>query len=122
MQRYHIGLALALIKGSGAVEVATPGHFRHRDFVDCRLRPLARALVGTAVTVAIPGTNSPLLRHAIATIRPGDVLAIDRLGDRRHACPGDGMAPAAEVAGAIATRRAPFKVPVPGCGGPRGGM
>lgn len=110
MKKYHIGadparIDPALIEGFGKVEVATLGHFRHRGYVDCRLRPLVPVkgtLVGTAVTVAIPGTDSTLLHHAIASIRPGDVLVIDRLGDRRHACLGGGVALAAKVAGAVA--------------------
>lgn len=110
MKKYHIGpdperIDPTLIAGFSQVEVATLGHFRHRGFVDKRLRPLAPVkgtLVGTAVTVAIPGTDSTLLHHAIASIRPGDVLVIDRLGDSRHACLGGGVALAAKVAGAIA--------------------
>jgi 4-hydroxy-4-methyl-2-oxoglutarate aldolase len=110
MKKYHIGtepqrIASSLIEGFRAVEVATIGHFRHRGFVDHRLRPIAPiagTLVGTAVTVAIPGTDSTLLHHAISAIRPGDVLVIDRLGDTRHACLGGGVAFAAKVAGAIA--------------------
>jgi 4-hydroxy-4-methyl-2-oxoglutarate aldolase len=110
MRKYHIGadperIDPELIAGFGAVEVATIGHFRHRGFVSHRLRPIAPlegTLVGTAVTVAIPGTDSTLLHHAISSIRPGDVLVIDRLGDTRHACLGGGVAFAAKVAGAIA--------------------
>lgn len=110
MKKYHIGaepsrIDASLIEGFGAVEVATIGHFRHRGFVSHRLRPIAPihgTLVGTAVTVAIPGTDSTLLHHAISVIRPGDVLVIDRLGDTRHACLGGGVAFAAKVAGAIA--------------------
>lgn len=110
MQKYHIGAApsridRALIEGLGAVEVATIGHFRHRGFVSHRLRPLApleSALVGTAITVAIPGTDSTLLHHALSVVKPGDVLVVDRLGDTRHACLGGGVAFAAKMAGAIA--------------------
>lgn len=110
MSKYHIGadpvrIDPALIEGFSAVEIATIGHFRHRGFVDLALRPLQslpKTLVGTAITVAIPGTDSTLLHHAIASIRPGDVLVIDRLGDRRHACLGGGVAFAAKTAGAIA--------------------
>ena len=48
MQKYHIGadparIDPALIEGFAAVEVATLGHFRHRGFVDHRLRPLVPA-------------------------------------------------------------------------------
>lgn len=110
MKKYQIGpvpaqIATPLAEGFAGVEVATIGHFRHRGFVDKTLRPIAplgRTLVGTAVTVAIPGTDSTLLHHAISVIRPGDVLVIDRLGDKRHACLGGGVAFAAKTAGAIA--------------------
>jgi regulator of RNase E activity RraA len=63
---------------------------------------MRRTLVGTAVTVAIPGTDSTLLHHALSFLRPGDVLMIDRLGDTRHACLGGGVARGVKVAGAIA--------------------
>lgn len=110
MKKYRIGpdpdrIDPALIQGFAAVEVATIGHFRHRGFVNHALRPIAPitgTLVGTAIPVAIPGTDSTMLHHAIGAIRPGDVLVIDRLGDDRHACLGGGVAFAAKVAGAIA--------------------
>ena len=110
MTKYRIGptpaqIAPDLVAGFAAVEVATIGHFRHRGFVHRTLRPLAPlagTLCGTAVTVAIPATDSTLLHHAIGTLRPGDVLVIDRLGDERHACLGGGVAFAAKTAGALA--------------------
>lgn len=110
MKKYEIGpvppqIDHALIEGFEAVEVATIGHFRHRGFVNSGLRPIAPlsgTLVGTAITVAIPGTDSTLLHHAMSVVRPGDVVVIDRLGDTRHACLGGGVAFAAKVAGAIA--------------------
>jgi regulator of RNase E activity RraA len=84
--------------------VATIGHFRHRGFIRHSIRPVVepkKTLVGTAVTVAIPGTDSTLLHHAIGFIRPGDFLFVDRLGDDRHACIGGGVAFAIKTAGAI---------------------
>ena len=110
MKKYQIGpvpeqVEPKLIEGFRAVEIATIGHFRHRGFVSPRLRPIAAVpglLAGTAITVAIPGTDSSLLHHAMSVVRPGDVLVIDRLGDRRHACLGGGVAFAAKTAGAIA--------------------
>ena len=39
-----------------------------------------RRVAGTAVTLALPGQDSTLLHHAIALLRPGDFLCIDRLG------------------------------------------
>jgi regulator of RNase E activity RraA len=51
-------------------------------------------IVGTAVTLALPGADPSLLHHAVGLVRPGDVLIIDRLGDEVHACLGGGVAPA----------------------------
>lgn len=110
MKKYHIGptpaqVDPAVIEGFCAVEIATIGHFRHRGFVSHALRPLAPLpglIAGTAVTVAIPGTDSTLLHHMMSVVRPGDVVVIDRLGDTRHACLGGGVAFAAKTAGAVA--------------------
>jgi 4-hydroxy-4-methyl-2-oxoglutarate aldolase len=110
MRKYEIGalppqIAPALAEKLARVEIATIGHFRHRGFVHrsiAPLQPVRGTLVGTAVTVAIPGTDSTLLHHAIGLLRPGDVLVIDRLGDDRHACLGGGVARAVKRAGAVA--------------------
>lgn len=110
MKKYSIGATPArisrdLIEGFADVEIATIGHFRHRGFVHGSLRPLAPVrgtLAGTAITVAIPGTDSTMLHHALSVVEPGDVVVIDRLGDDRHACLGGGVAFAAKMAGAIA--------------------
>ena len=110
MKRYAIGpeperLPQNLLDAFAKVEIATIGHFRHRGFVHYGIRPLAPVagtMAGTAITVAIPGTDSTMLHHAIGSIRPGDVLVIDRLGDDRHACLGGGVAFAAKAAGALA--------------------
>lgn len=109
MKKYQIGpvprqVDAELIRKFESVEVATIGHFRHRGFVHHAIRPLVepgRTLVGTAVTVAIPATDSTLLHHAVGMLRPGDFLFVDRLGDDRHACIGGGVAFAIRTAGAI---------------------
>ena len=110
VKKYAIGatphrISHELIDGFAGIEIATIGHFRHRGFVHGALRPLAPiqgTLVGTAITVAIPGTDSTMLHHALSVVEPGDVVVIDRLGDDRHACLGGGVAFAAKAAGAIA--------------------
>lgn len=110
MDKYKIGpvptpVDSALTERFTTIEIATIGHFRHRGFVRSNLRPLAPVLgtlAGTAITVAIPGTDSTMLHHAMSVVRPGDVVVIDRLGDVRHACLGGGVAFAAKTAGAIA--------------------
>ncbi|NTF33094.1 RraA family protein [Rhizobium skierniewicense] len=109
MKKYHIGnqpkqVDPDLVARFESVEVATIGHFRHRGFVHHAISPVVevgRTWVGTAVTVAIPATDSTLLHHAVSFIRPGDFLFVDRLGDDRHACIGGGVAFAIKTAGAI---------------------
>lgn len=109
MKKYHIGaqpkqIDPEIVAKFEGVEVATIGHFRHRGFVHHSITPVVdagRTLVGTAVTVAIPATDSTLLHHAVSFIRPGDFLFVDRLGDDRHACIGGGVAFAIKTAGAV---------------------
>lgn len=85
------------------VETATVGHFHLFGFMDRRIAPLleGRRIVGTAVTLAIPGADSTLLHHATGLLRPGDVLVVDRLGDDRHACWGGGVTVAVKASGAV---------------------
>lgn len=84
------------------VETATVGHWHLFGFMNPNIKPFlpGRRVVGTAVTVAIPSSDSTLLHHATGMIRPGDVLVVDRLGDDRHACWGGGVTIAAKASGA----------------------
>lgn len=93
----------ALLAKLAKVETASIGHFRHVGFMDMGMRALieGKHIVGTAVTIAIPGQDSTLLHHALGLLRPGDVLVIDRLGDTKHACFGGGVCVAAKTAGAV---------------------
>jgi 4-hydroxy-4-methyl-2-oxoglutarate aldolase len=108
MQKYKIGSSPKRISAElkaklQQIEVATIGHFRHRGFVRHSITPIVPptgTLVGTAITIAIPATDSTLLHHAVSSIEPGDFVMIDRLGDDRHACIGGGVALAIKAAGA----------------------
>lgn len=85
------------------VETATIGHVLHAGFMNPRLRavlPEAR-VAGTAVTLRLPHADSVLLHHAMALVRPGDFLVIDRCGDERHACWGGVVTNAAKLAGVV---------------------
>ncbi len=86
------------------VETATVGHRRLMGFMDpaiqCVLSP--RRIAGTAVTLALPGADTTLFHYIVSHLRPGDVLCIDRLGDRRHACLGGAIAAALKAAGCVA--------------------
>jgi 4-hydroxy-4-methyl-2-oxoglutarate aldolase len=90
-----------LLERARTAQPATIGHFRFRGFVDGAIRPLhfSERMVGTAVTLALPGMDSTLLHHAVGLLRTGDVLVIDRLGEHRHACLGGGVAVALYRAG-----------------------
>ncbi|MCL7942277.1 RraA family protein [Halomonas sp. ATCH28] len=69
-------------------ETATIGHFRESGFIDPNIRSVLSKtrIVGTAITLSLPPTDGTLLNHAMRLVRPGDVLIIDRQGDKRHAC------------------------------------
>jgi 4-hydroxy-4-methyl-2-oxoglutarate aldolase len=90
-----------LIEQALLVEPATLGHLRLMGFPDpglaCTVNPATVA--GTAVTLALPAFDSTLLHHSIESLRLGDVLVIDRLGDRTYACAGGGIAVALRKAG-----------------------
>ena len=92
---------LQLLSG---VETATVGHWRFFGFMHRSIQPLLpkRSVVGTAVTIAIPGPDSTLLHHVTGMLRPGDILVVDRMGDDRYACWGGGVTIAAKASGAIA--------------------
>lgn len=85
------------------VETATLGHWRHFGFLSRQIQPLIprRRVVGTAVTIAIPGPDSTLLHHLLSLIRPGDFVIVDRLHDDRYACWGGGVTVGAKAAGAV---------------------
>jgi regulator of RNase E activity RraA len=72
--------------------------------MDPRIQALGHGqrVVGTAVTLALPAQDSTLLHHVLGLLKPGHIVVIDRLGDRRHACWGGGVTAAAHAAGATA--------------------
>lgn len=58
-------------------------------------------IVGRALTVEIPASCSAMLHHAIGLGQPGDILVVDRRGDKTYACLGGGVAKAAMKQGII---------------------
>lgn len=92
-----------ILKVFEEVETATVGHWHLFGFMDPSIKALLRGkhIVGTAVTLAIPASDSTLLHHAVGMLRPGDVMVIDRLGDDRHACWGGALTIAAKTRGAV---------------------
>lgn len=93
-----------LLARLAGIHTSTLGHWRLWGMCDRRIAPIQdRSVVaGTAVTIALPGPDGALLHHALGLLRPGDVLAIDRLGDDLHASVGGIVARAALARGAAA--------------------
>jgi regulator of RNase E activity RraA len=92
----------ALLDALERVEPATIGHFLDFGFMDPEIRALLpdRRIAGTAVTCRFAGIDGAIVHYALGQLRRGDILVIDRAGDRRHACVGGGVSYAAKVAGA----------------------
>src|SRR3981081_1314563 len=82
---------------------ATIGHMLEHEFMDPELRPIVSRFVfaGPAVTVRAVGSERAFVHYAIDIAQPGDVIVVDRLGDRRYACWGGGVSLAAHVRGII---------------------
>jgi hypothetical protein len=89
-------LPSAFVERAQQAQPATIGHFLFLGLADGKIKRLSGSnrVSGTAVTLALPGMDSILLRHAVGLPRPGDVLVIGRLGDRGHACLGGGVSTA----------------------------
>jgi regulator of RNase E activity RraA len=82
---------------------ATIGHLLEHEFMDPELRPIISRFnfAGPAVTVRCFGTDSAIVHYAVDIAQPGDVIVIDRLGDRRYACWGGGVTNGAVAKGVV---------------------
>lgn len=92
------GLDPAIVDILLQCETTMLGHILYWGALDPGIRPnqgFGPRVAGRALTVQCPGPCSVMLHHAIGLAAPGDILVIDRLGDTRHACLGDGVASAA---------------------------
>jgi 4-hydroxy-4-methyl-2-oxoglutarate aldolase len=108
MAKYDIGempepLPAALVAQFGRIETATVGHTRSWGFMDPGMRPLVlgKHVVGCAITVVQPGSDSTMLHHALGMMRPGDFMLVDRCGEMHYAGWGGGVTLAAVNAGAV---------------------
>ena len=82
-------------------EPAVIGHFRYTGFVSPAIRAhfQDRRVAGTAVTVRAPGMDGAMVHYAVGQARAGDILVIDRCGDKSIATIGGAVAYAARAAG-----------------------
>ncbi len=107
--KYAIGpapaaLDPAIVETLRQCETTMLGHILYWGAMDPGIRAnqgFGPRVAGRALTVQIPGPCSVMLHHAIGLAAPGDILVIDRLGDTRHACLGDGVAAAATRQGIV---------------------
>ncbi|MCI0477278.1 MAG: RraA family protein [Anaerolineales bacterium] len=86
------------------IEPATLGHLLEFGFVDPQIRPLfpPGVVVGPAFTVRTAPQDSTIVHLAIDLAQRGDVMLIDRSGDRTHAPWGGMTALAASLNGLAA--------------------
>ena len=104
--RVESTVSAELIAQLRQIAPATIGHMLEHEFMDPELRPIISRFnfAGPAVTVRCFGTDSAIVHYAVDIAQPGDVIVIDRLGDRRYACWGGGVTNGAQargVAGAV---------------------
>jgi regulator of RNase E activity RraA len=101
--RVESGVSAELLGQLRLIAPATIGHMLEHEFMDPELRPIISrfAFAGPALTVRAFGTDSAIVHYAIDIAQPGDVVVVDRLGDRRYACWGGGVALAASVKGIV---------------------
>lgn len=94
----------ALLARCAGIATSSLGHWRLWGQCDRRVRALGKKgrVAGIAVTLALPGPDGALLHETLGLLRPGDILAIDRLGDTIHACIGGIVARAALARGVAA--------------------
>jgi regulator of RNase E activity RraA len=80
-------LAPELVEAFLHVDPATIGHFIQFGILDYRIKALWRPvkIAGPAFTVRTPAVDTTMLHRCYDMVEPGDVLVIDRCGDRRHA-------------------------------------
>jgi 4-hydroxy-4-methyl-2-oxoglutarate aldolase len=99
--RVESGVSAELIGQLRQIAPATIGHLLDHEFMDPELRPIVSRFnfAGPAVTVRAHGMDNAIVHYAIDESQPGDVIVVDRLGDRRYACWGGGVALAAHVKG-----------------------
>jgi 4-hydroxy-4-methyl-2-oxoglutarate aldolase len=97
-------LSPELVERYRKIEPATVGHLIEFGFVDPQIHPLfpTGIVVGPAFTVRTAPQDSTIVHLAIDQAQPGDVMLIDRSGDRTHAPWGGMTALAASLNGLAA--------------------
>jgi 4-hydroxy-4-methyl-2-oxoglutarate aldolase len=84
---------------------AAVGHHLDFGFMDNDLRPFGRrgfSISGPALTIRVMAIDSAVVHRALDMAQPGDVIVIDRNGERKHACWGEMTSLYAQLRGVAA--------------------
>lgn len=83
------------------VDPATLGHLVEEGVMASEIKPLFGPIkvVGPAFTVRALGADSAIVHYALELAAPGDVIVVDRGGDREHACWGEMVSLSAQALG-----------------------
>ncbi|MGE3271474.1 MAG: RraA family protein [Chloroflexota bacterium] len=92
-----------LIERYRTLPPATIGHFTGTEILDSGIKPLFTPLsiVGRARTVRLPRGDGAMVRPAIQSIQPGDVLVMDQDGDDQVTSWGEMTSLAAKMKGCV---------------------
>lgn len=99
------GVAAALAAKAAQADIAAMGHYTEFGFMDPEVKFMCgrdAKVVGNALTVRIPAEESKSLHLAVSMVQEGDVVVIDRCGDRSHAAIGEMVALCANMRKAAA--------------------
>ncbi|WPB56122.1 RraA family protein [Xylophilus sp. GOD-11R] len=91
----------ALLELLVQAEPAVIGHFRYTGFMSPAIKAhfQDRRVVGTAVTIRVPGMDGSMVHYAMGQARKGDIIVMDRCGEMSIASLGGAVAYAAKVIG-----------------------
>jgi 4-hydroxy-4-methyl-2-oxoglutarate aldolase len=81
-----------LLEQLRAIPPAAVGHHLDFGFMDAGLRPFGRrgfSVCGPALTIRTLALDSAIVHYALDLAQPGDVIVIDRSGERKHAAWGE---------------------------------
>lgn len=89
------GPAAGLAEKMEKADIAAIGHYTEFGFVNPEIKFMcgrSARVFGNALTVRIPAEESKSLHLAVSMAQEGDIVVIDRCGDRNHAAVGEMVA------------------------------
>lgn len=83
-----------IIERAMKIDPAMIGHYLEDGFMNTSIKPVDEKfkIIGPAYTVRFSGRYSAMLYYAMRRAPEGSVIVIDRVGEGRYACCGEGVA------------------------------